>query len=53
MDEIADTLEYYNPKIIKNNRILAGFLFFFQVAITFLYGFFVRPRPTTPNDYDQ
>lgn len=41
--------EYSNTESMKNNRILAGTIYFCQVAIIFLYGFFVIPTPTTPN----
>jgi hypothetical protein len=53
MEEIIETNEYYNKSAIRNNRVLAGVIFYFQVAVIVLYGVFVRPTPTIPNYYDQ
>ena len=45
--------EYYTRLSIRSNRILAGAIFYFEVAIIFLYGFFVVPTPTIPDSYSQ
>lgn len=53
MQEIIETNEYYNKAAIRNNRILAGMIFYFEVAIIVLYGVFVLPTPTAPDVYSQ
>lgn len=53
MREIIETNEYYNVKTIRSNRIFAGILFYFQVAIIVLYALFIIPTPTMPDAYSQ
>jgi hypothetical protein len=37
----VESNEYYTRLSIRSNRILAGMIFYFQVAIIILYGFLV------------
>jgi hypothetical protein len=53
MKQIVETNEYYTKQSIRSNRILAGMIFYFEVATITLYGIFVLPTPTTPNPYSQ
>jgi hypothetical protein len=48
MRELVESEEYFNRRLIRNNRMLAGALFFFQTATILFTALAILPSPSLP-----
>lgn len=48
MRELVESEEYFNRRLIRNNRLLAGSLFFFHTATIILTALAILPAPSQP-----